>query len=156
MALFMALLPALDCALCHQTSNQTGLINQIGWKRQRKTQKEWGKGEGEPQCATIYCCPPNLPMSGRHSSKTLNIVVAYNNVVPACSFIFWEDKKIECHRRWQEMLSSKFKVVIAVVFYTDVFQCYQIGQLLANWASFEDFGTIFCLGDFSFRTSFQN
>ena len=61
---WLALLPAIGCASCHQTSNQTGLLNQIGWKRQRKPKKRGGRGEGEPQCAMIYCCPPKSRRSG--------------------------------------------------------------------------------------------
>ena len=58
------LLPFLGCASCCQTFNQTGKLNQIGCKIKKKRQKEAWKVEGEPQCATIYCCPPKLPSSG--------------------------------------------------------------------------------------------
>ena len=42
-----------------------GVINQIGCKIIRKPDKNWaGKGEGDPQCATIYCLPPKAQMCG--------------------------------------------------------------------------------------------
>ena len=60
---FILLKGELGCTSCCQTSNQTGKLNQIGCKITRD--KKWGgRGEGEPQCATIYCCPPKLRRSG--------------------------------------------------------------------------------------------
>ena len=56
---FWLALPALSCAFCCKSSNQTGKLNQIGCKIIRKTDKNWaGRAEGEMQCATINCCPP--------------------------------------------------------------------------------------------------
>ena len=58
---WLALLPSLGCISCCQTSNQTGKL--LYWVHNSiKREKEgW---EGEPQCATIYCCPPKAQMSG--------------------------------------------------------------------------------------------
>ena len=62
-----SLLPALGCATCCQTSNQTGKLNQIGCKIKKERQKKAWKGEGShksPQCATIYFCLPKLRRRG--------------------------------------------------------------------------------------------
>ena len=79
---WLALLPALACASCHQTSNQTSMLNQIRCKKRKRETKRGG--EGELQCATINYSPPQLQMCGVtfHYMASGSCVLHFENTDP--------------------------------------------------------------------------
>ena len=59
--LFVIAIPRLRLVLSNIQPNRQAKPN---WVQNNKKERENSGWEGEPQCATIYCCPPKAQMSG--------------------------------------------------------------------------------------------